>query len=458
MTRVLVIVVLLSGLSLSYYYWHKEPGLPEYDRWYQMTWKGQDVGFMRQLATLAAKHYEIETITQVKTANQGVDFSFNERHVLRFSLEDELPLLSSYYRLDSPHHISESRLNKSSSGYQSWQIVNNKNTDQQIKDSFNLADFLAPQQWFESQPDLNSSARFKLLSAAEQQFTYTEYVVHAAYDDLLEITYRDGSETERKSMLVDDDGNVQAYHYNDIISLTRVADRDELTLSSNEDYYATQMIPLDKPLGDPLQWQSVRLGISHPTLAEKLSTSRRQFVADNQLQLTADISARKNEADIEHDLFTMDDPATLAILRKMAEGITSQYESPMQKITVLREYVANFIKDVPRIQSASVAELLASPEGDCTEHTTMFNALVTSLGYDARTVNGLVYLGDNFQGFGGHQWSEVLIEGFWVGFDPTWNINTLSASHIRFNQSLSEQFFNRAASDDGYEFTLLLRE
>ena len=256
-------------------------------------------------------------------------------------------------------------------------------------------------------------------------------------------------------MEVDAAGFVTAYAYNDIISLTRVQDKTELTVSNSEDYYATQMVPIDKPLGDPMQWQTLRLKAS-PGLMAKISASRRQHINADEVTLLADISASAQNDSVNNNYVLPDDLVLKQRLRKMATAVTDDYVTPIQQITALREFVSTYIADVPRVQSLDIAELLELPEGDCTEHAALFNALVTSLGYPAKTVNGLVYLGDNFQGFGGHQWSEVLLDGYWVGFDPTWNISSLSATHIRFNQELSDDFFNRA--EDNYQFTLVERE
>lgn len=449
--------ILLSLVVAAIYLWPSND-LPEYEQWYQMTWKGNDVGFMRQQAYTQGDIYEIRTETRVKTANQGVDFSFNELNILRFSQSESQPLISSYYRLESPHNFTEAKLEKTGSGYQGWQQLNNKKTEIATDDTYSISDYLALYSWLLTAPDYSATITAKALNPSKLVFYETTYQIDSIENNSRLISHESSLDNERKILTADDDGFISRYAFNKIISLQRVSDKSDLQTSNNQDYYASQMVPLDKPLGDPLQWQTLRLRVNTPEFLEQVTSNRRQSHDGSELTLTSDISAISAAVSDKDKLIVISDKNTHRRLNKMATDITRDYSTSMQKITALREFVSTYIADVPRIQSSDVAAILASPEGDCTEHTALFNALVQSLGFPARSVSGLVYLGDNFQGFGGHQWSEVLIDDYWVGFDATWNISTLSATHIRFNQATSEAFFNRSDNNDNYQFTLLLRE
>ena len=43
-----------------------------------------------------------------------------------------------------------------------------------------------------------------------------------------------------------------------------------------------------------------------------------------------------------------------------------------------------------------------------------------------------MYLGDDQKAFGGHEWNEVVLDGFWVPVDAAWNEAEINATHISF--------------------------
>ena len=67
-------------------------------------------------------------------------------------------------------------------------------------------------------------------------------------------------------------------------------------------------------------------------------------------------------------------------------------------------------------------EVVASRQGDCTEHAVLTAAMCRAIGIPARVVFGLVYV-DEFLGrehvFGGHAWAEAWVGDTWVGLDAT---------------------------------------
>ena len=67
---------------------------------------------------------------------------------------------------------------------------------------------------------------------------------------------------------------------------------------------------------------------------------------------------------------------------------------------------------------ASAAEVLARPEGDCTEHAVLLAALLRAAGVPARVAVGLVVLPER-SALAFHMWTEAYVGGVWVGFDAT---------------------------------------
>ncbi len=86
-------------------------------------------------------------------------------------------------------------------------------------------------------------------------------------------------------------------------------------------------------------------------------------------------------------------------------------------------------------EHTGLIDLLAairSRRGDCTEFADLFTTLARTMGIPARGVTGLVYDDVAGPGFYLHAWSEVAIDGQWVGVDPTTGQMPVDATHIPF--------------------------
>ena len=77
----------------------------------------------------------------------------------------------------------------------------------------------------------------------------------------------------------------------------------------------------------------------------------------------------------------------------------------------------------------SALDVLASREGDCTEHTVLFTALARAAGVPTRMAAGLVW-SEELQAFGYHAWPEVFA-GRWTWTDPTLGQAIADATHIK---------------------------
>ncbi len=104
-------------------------------------------------------------------------------------------------------------------------------------------------------------------------------------------------------------------------------------------------------------------------------------------------------------------------------------------------FVAGYIENVPEspyvYHTTSVFDVLDNRTGDCTEHSQLFVTLARAAGLPAREVSGFVYGGnDRTPSLGGHAWVEVLIDGRWIGMDPTWEEIDINRSHVQTRNTL----------------------
>jgi len=87
----------------------------------------------------------------------------------------------------------------------------------------------------------------------------------------------------------------------------------------------------------------------------------------------------------------------------------------------------------------SAADAANSKRGDCRHYALLLCALCRSVAIPARTATGLVYIerskpeGGRGAYLGFHMWTEVYIDGVWVGLDGTLGQGGISARHIKIN-------------------------
>lgn len=88
---------------------------------------------------------------------------------------------------------------------------------------------------------------------------------------------------------------------------------------------------------------------------------------------------------------------------------------------------------------ASAAEVAKNLEGDCTEHSCLFAAMLRAHQVPSRVVVGLVYA-DRLGAFSSHMWTEAWLDGQWVALDGTLSTG-FGGGHIKVIDS--------ALADDG---------
>ena len=112
-----------------------------------------------------------------------------------------------------------------------------------------------------------------------------------------------------------------------------------------------------------------------------------------------------------------DDEKVIALARQ-AVGDAGDAADAVKRI---EKFVGEYISEKSlSIGYASAAEVVASREGDCSEHAVLAAALCRAVGIPARVVAGYVYvpqLGQRSNVFGGHAWTEAMIDGRWIGLD-----------------------------------------
>ncbi|MGI9498960.1 MAG: transglutaminase-like domain-containing protein [Geminicoccaceae bacterium] len=135
-----------------------------------------------------------------------------------------------------------------------------------------------------------------------------------------------------------------------------------------------------------------------------------------------------------------DHPRVKALVDEIKASI-GQHADGRALAKAILDFVAGYIENVPEspyaYHTTSVFDVLDNRTGDCTEHSQLFVTLARAAGLPAREVSGFVYGGDDrTPSLGGHAWVEVLIDGQWIGMDPTWEEVELNRSHVQTRNTL----------------------
>ena len=126
----------------------------------------------------------------------------------------------------------------------------------------------------------------------------------------------------------------------------------------------------------------------------------------------------------------------------LAEQAVAGAEDTAQAVKQIEKFVYDYIdaKDLS-VGYASATEIVASKQGDCSEHAVLTAAMCRAVGIPARVVTGLVYI-DSYLGrenvMGGHAWTEAYVGGKWIGLDATNAIKGYGTGHIALSAGNGE--------------------
>lgn len=129
----------------------------------------------------------------------------------------------------------------------------------------------------------------------------------------------------------------------------------------------------------------------------------------------------------------------------LAQEAVGDAKTAPAKLKRLVKFVDRYIEDDLTANPLTLLDIISKRKGDCSEHADLFTALARSQAIPCRKVSGLVYLGDEYKGFGQHVWNEVAIDGFWVPVDSTWGQTMIDATHLRFPVNINEEWQITAA-------------
>ena len=194
-------------------------------------------------------------------------------------------------------------------------------------------------------------------------------------------------------------------------------------------------VPVDRPLGRPADLRELRLivgvpeGFPIPEGPQQQVEPREDGRFDVVLRSVPGPEATREERVLylrptpEVDA---DAPAVVALAREITAGAAGDRDKAARIVAWVHDHLDKSLST----HLATASQVLERKVGDCTEHALLVTALARAAGLPARQVSGLMYVGDDLRFFGWHAWTQIVLDGHWVGVDASWNEPIADAGHL----------------------------
>jgi transglutaminase-like putative cysteine protease len=119
-------------------------------------------------------------------------------------------------------------------------------------------------------------------------------------------------------------------------------------------------------------------------------------------------------------------------VKKLAAKAVGTEKDPWAKAQKIERWVRDNMRPINFTQALTTAATVAKTlNGDCTEYAMLAAAMCRAEGIPSRTALGLVYVDGPKPVLGFHMWTEVFVEGQWMGIDATIGRGHVGPGHLK---------------------------
>lgn len=120
-------------------------------------------------------------------------------------------------------------------------------------------------------------------------------------------------------------------------------------------------------------------------------------------------------------------------VRELSRQAVGTIGDPWRKAQAIERWVRQNMQAVAFTEAMATADHVARTlRGDCTEFAMLTAAMCRAQGIPARTAIGLVYYLDGQRPkLGYHMWTEVWVQGEWLGLDATLGLGSVGPGHVK---------------------------
>lgn len=423
--------------------WQPEKVKP-FTEWFQINWQGQAVGWSKLSLETGDLYFKVskEEVFEGRVRGKRLKFSYNSQ--MFFSKQAPYGLIKGRAESVEPGLLMTTSF-ENSEQLLITQQRNNVSKDYTEKAlEYSLNDFLAMRQFIESKPVNHQTFAHQELEPHSLQLRTAEYQVMAIpqgrHQRYLLSNQSDDSQLPFHITL-NLMGQAQKLQKERGIEFITNTQKPSINPEMQRDLYASNGLQVNQPLGDLSQINDLTLRFESGTL-DWLNLHETANVDNNMLLLKAGATYKADKKSAENWRFYEPEQQVVGLMTGFLSQQTILKVSPRERVAKLLKFAHDYLYYQPTPASFTTAELIANGYGDCTEYTQLLLALLNAAEVPAREVPGYIYLGDDEQRFGGHEWVEVLLDGQWVGVDPTWNLMATTAGHLPITMNKE-----RSASD-----------
>jgi hypothetical protein len=433
--------------------------------WYGIYLQESKIGYLTSTTSLekGPKHasYRMQLSGTLHIPPHPETDEVNIQVVVEFRARPPYSLVRYSDRVIHMDEISEITITKKAEGYLA-KITQGNETNAHFIDSldFTLKDYTAVQRWITQKPEVGASIKYPYLypetHALEETFASIK-AIHTSLTAGVKMRYYIVTTTNTDGLEINQVYGADGKAYSIVLGGVFKCRLEPQSLATRMDtpinFFVKNTTPINQPLGTPENVRLLKLSVDN-TSGAFLENAPGQSVTRNRSDKAFNVTLQSNgaphisatEAEINNNLkATIDTPANHPKIIGLTRNAVGNAGMPAEKVNRLVQFVYHYIEDDYTANPLSTLDIIAQKKGDCSEHARLFTAMARSTGIPCRTVGGLVYLGDEFQGFGLHAWNEVVIDGVWIPVDPTWGQISIDATHIRFPLDVSKEWQVMAA-------------
>jgi hypothetical protein len=119
-----------------------------------------------------------------------------------------------------------------------------------------------------------------------------------------------------------------------------------------------------------------------------------------------------------------------SVLEATNQAVGSETD-PWRKALRIEKWLKSRLRNDASAELESASRTLQTMRGDCRHHAMALTAMARAAGIPARTAIGLLYVYRDGPKLGFHMWSEVYIDGKWLGLDSTLGRGAVSGTHLK---------------------------
>ena len=405
--------------------------LKPFTEWFQINWQGQVVGWSKFNFDENPTHYLVGHDEYFEGRVRGKRMQFSYRYDWKFSKQTPFKLLEGRAILQEPALT----MTTSFENYEQLTITQKRNQRQntfvEAPINYTLSDVLAHRQFIESQPNKGESIDYIKLDPHSLEASQNTFSVLAIPNNRHQryLLANQARNSELSAITFDLAGNTLKQSRGRGIELIASNKKPSFNPEMQTDLYASNGLKVLQPIGELEAISELQLSMQ-PSTTDRLQVHPSASLEGN-IITTQRASTYKAELNLINDWKFSPVSEKVRALMPVVTKAQNREQTVKQVLTFTHNYL--YYKATPT--NFSIDEVIDNGYGDCTEYTQLMLALLNVAKIPARSVGGYIYLGDQEQQFGGHEWVEVLIDGEWRGVDPTWNIMQTTAGHLPISLS-----------------------